>query len=72
MRRLRHNAAVGQTIDTSQIVHVARLLRNSAPTMPGAQDQRLFLKAAEALENRASKLTYGAPANGNNRLDILV
>jgi hypothetical protein len=69
---LRHDAAVGQTIDTSQIAHVARLLRNSAPTMPGTQDQRLFLKAAEALENRASKLTYGAPASSSGKLDILV
>jgi len=72
MRRLRHNAAVGQTIDTSQIVHVARLLRQSAPAMPAAQDTKLFLKAAAALENRASKLTYGVPANSSNRLDILV
>ncbi len=69
---MRHNAAVGQTIDTSQIAHVARLLRQSAPTMPATQDQRLFLKAAEALENRAAKLTHGAPANSSNRLDILV
>jgi hypothetical protein len=63
---------VGQTINASQITYVAQLLRQSAPTMPGREDAKLFLKAAEALENRASKLTHGAPANGKNRLDILV
>jgi hypothetical protein len=69
---LRHKPVVGQTIDTSQITYVARLLRNSAPAMPGTQDQRLFLKAAEALENHASKLTYGVPAASGGKLDILV
>ncbi|MBV9550613.1 MAG: hypothetical protein JO256_13175 [Alphaproteobacteria bacterium] len=63
---------MGQTIDTSQIVHVARLLRDSAPSMPAAQDQRLFLKAAQALETRATKLTYGTPATSSGRLDLLV
>jgi hypothetical protein len=68
---LQHNALVGQTIDTSQIVHVARLLRQSAPTMPAAQDTKLFLKAAEALETRASKLTYGTPAASGGKVDLL-
>ncbi len=63
---------MGQTIDTSQISHVARLLRHSAPTMPGREDQRLFLKAAEALENRASVLTYGTPATSSGKVDLLV
>lgn len=63
---------MGQTIDTSQISHVARLLRHSAPDMPDAQDKRLFLKAAEALENRASALTHGTPATSSGKLDLLV
>jgi len=63
---------MGQTIDTSQIVHVARLLRQSAPAMPAAQDTKLFLKAAEALESRASKLTYGTPATSGGKVDLLV
>jgi hypothetical protein len=63
---------MGQTIDTSQITYVARLLRQSAPTMPATQDTKLFLKAAEALENRASTLTYGVPATSSGKLDILV
>jgi len=63
---------MGQTIDTSQIAYVARLLRHSAPAMPAAQDTKLFLKAAEALENRAAKLTYGLPATSAGKLDILV
>lgn len=63
---------MGQTIDTNHITYVARLLRQSAPTMPEKQDTRLFLKAAEALENRASTLTYGVPATSAGKLDILV
>jgi hypothetical protein len=63
---------MGQTIDTTHINYVARLLRQSAPSMPETQDTRLFLKAAEALENRASTLTYGVPAGMGDKLDILV
>ncbi len=63
---------MGQTIDTTHITYVARLLRQSAPSMPETQDTRLFLKAAEALENRASTLTYGVPAGMGDKLDILV
>jgi len=67
-----HHRIMGQTIDTSQITMVARMLRQSAPTMPHAQDSKLFLKAAEALENRATTLTYGRPATSAGKLDILV
>ena len=63
---------MGQTIDTTHINYVARLLRQSTPSMPETQDTRLFLKAAEALENRASTLTYGVPAGMGDKLDILV
>lgn len=63
---------MGQTIDTTHINYVARLLRQSTPSMPETQDTRLFLKAAEALENRASTLTYGVPAGIGDKLDILV
>lgn len=63
---------MGQTIDTNQITYVARLLRHSASAMPEAQDTKLFLKAADALENRASTLTYGVPATSAGKLDILV
>jgi len=67
-----HDGAMAQTINTSHISYVANLLRSSAPTMPGRDDQKLFLKAAEALENRATKLTYGTPATSSGKLDILV
>jgi hypothetical protein len=67
-----HHRIMGQTIDTSQITYVARLLRSSAPTMPEAQDSKLFLKAAEALENRASTLKHGVPSTSAGKLDILV
>ena len=63
---------MGQTIDTSQIAAVARLLRHSAPAMPEARDKTLFLKAAEALENRAAILRHGLPATSAGKLDILV
>jgi hypothetical protein len=63
---------MGQTIDTNHITYVARLLRQSAPAMPERQDTRLFLKAAEALENRAATLTHGVPATSSGKLDILV
>lgn len=63
---------MGQTIDTSHITYVARLLRNSAPAMPAAQDTKLFLKAAEALEKHAAKLTYGTPTTSSGKLDIIV
>jgi hypothetical protein len=66
-----HHRIMGQTIDTNQIAYVARLLRNSAPAMPEAQDGKLFLKAAEALENRAAKLTYGVPSTSAGKLDII-
>ena len=61
---------MGQTIDTSHMTYVARLLRNAAPTMPQQRDSKLFNKAAEALENRASTMTYGVPANSGNKIDI--
>ena len=63
---------MGQTISTSHISYVANLLRHSAPGMQDAQDKRLFLKAAEALENRASKLTHGTPATSSGKVDLLV
>ena len=63
---------MGQTINTSHITYVANLLRQSAPTMPQAQDKTLFLKAAEALENRALTLAHGVPATSAGKLDILV
>jgi hypothetical protein len=63
---------MGKTIDTSHITYVARLLRHAAPAMSEGQDTRLFLKAAEALENRASTLTHGVPASSSGKLDILV
>jgi len=63
---------MAQSINTNHIAYVANLLRHSAPTMPDAQDKRLFLKAAEALENRASALTYGRPATSSGKVDILV
>jgi hypothetical protein len=63
---------MGQTIDTSQMTYVARLLRNAAPTMPEQRDAKLFMKAAEALDNRASKLTYGVPATSSGKVDIIV
>ena len=63
---------MGQTIDTTHIAYVARLLRQSAPAMPEAQDKKLFLKAAEALESRAAKLTLGTPATSSGKLDLLV
>jgi hypothetical protein len=63
---------MGQTIDTSHIAYVARLLRGAAPTMPASADQRLFLKAAEALEKGASRLTHGVPATSSGRIDLLV
>ncbi len=61
-----------QAISTNHISYVANLLRTSAPAMPAAQDRRLFLRAAEALENRAATLTTGLPATSTGRLDILV
>ena len=69
---IRHIAAMGQTIDTSHIAYVARLLRSAAPTMPAAQDQRLFRRAAEALENGAARLTHGVPATSSGKVDLLV
>jgi hypothetical protein len=63
---------MGQTINTNHISYVANLLRHSAPTMPEAQDRKLFLKAAEALENRVSTLKHGVPATSAGKLDILV
>jgi hypothetical protein len=69
---LRHDIAMAQTISTSHISYVANLLRHSAPAMPEVQDKRLFLKAAEALENRAVALTHGVPATSGGRLDLLV
>jgi hypothetical protein len=63
---------MAQTISTSHISYVANLLRTTAPTMPGRDDQKLFLKAAEALENRASKLTYGTPTTSSGKVDLLV
>ena len=63
---------MGQTIDTNHIHYVARLLRQSAPSMPETQDSKLFLKAAQALENRATTLTYGVPAGMGDKLDIMV
>jgi hypothetical protein len=63
---------MGQTINTSHISYVANLLRQSAPAMPEAQDKKLFLKAAEALESRVSRLTTGVPATSAGKLDILV
>ena len=67
-----HHRIMGQTINTSHITYVARLLRHSAPAMPEAQDAKLFLKAAEALENRAATMTHGLPATSAGKLDILV
>jgi hypothetical protein len=63
---------MGQTINTSHISYVANLLRQSAPSMPEAQDKKLFLKAAEALENRAATLKQGVPVTSAGKLDILV
>ena len=63
---------MAQTIDTSHISYVARLLRGSASTMPAPKDKQLFLRAATALEQRAAKLTYGTPADPHARIDILV
>jgi len=63
---------MGQTINTGHISYVANLLRHAAPGMAQAQDKKLFLKAAEALENRASKLTYGTPATSSGKVDLLV
>jgi hypothetical protein len=63
---------MGQSIDTSHMTYVARLLRNAAPTMPEQRDSKLFIKAAEALDNRASKLTYGVPATSSGKVDIIV
>ena len=63
---------MGQTINTNHIAYVANLLRHSAPDMPEAKDKKLFLKAAEALENRAATLTRGVPATSAGKLDILV
>lgn len=63
---------MGQTVSTSHITYVANLLRHSAPAMPQAQDRTLFLKAAEALENRAARLTYGTPATSSGKIDIIV
>ena len=60
---------MGQTIDTNHITYVARLLRQAAPEMPKG-DSKLFNKAAEALENRASTLTYGRPATSSGKVDI--
>jgi hypothetical protein len=40
--------------------------------MPEPKDKQLFLSAASALEERASKLTYGTPADPHARIDILV
>jgi hypothetical protein len=61
---------MGQTIDTNHITYVARLLRSAAPDMAKG-DSKLFNKAAEALENRASTLTHGRPATSSGRVDIL-
>jgi hypothetical protein len=63
---------MGQTINTGHISYVANLLRQSAPAMPEAQDKKLFLKAAEALENRVTKLTLGTPATSGGKVDLLV
>jgi len=63
---------MAQTINTNHITYVANLLRQSAPTMPAAQDKTLFLQAAEALDNRAATLTRGVPATSAGKLDILV
>ena len=63
---------MGQTIDTSHISHVARLLRQSASTMAEQKDTRLFLRAASALEDRAARLTLGTPATSGGKLDLLV
>ena len=62
---------MGQTIDTSHMTYVARLLRNAAPTMPEHRDTRLFMKAAEALDTRAAKMTYGVPAPSSGKVDII-
>jgi hypothetical protein len=70
--RFRHNSAMGQTIDTSHISYVARLLRQSASTMPERKDTRLFQRAASALEDRAARLTLGTPATSGGKLDLLV
>jgi len=67
-----HDAGMATTINTSHISYVANLLRTSAPSMPGRDDRTLFLKAAEALENRASRLTYGTPATSSGKVDLLV
>ena len=61
---------MGQTIDTSHISYVARLLRQSASAMPEQKDARLFVRTAEALENRAAKLNRGVPAPTDPRAPI--
>jgi hypothetical protein len=65
---------MGQTIDTTHIAYVARLLRHTAPSMPEQKDTRLFLRAAQALENRVSTLTHGTPASSMapGKIDLLV
>jgi hypothetical protein len=63
---------MGQSINTSHITYVANLLRHAAPAMSQAQDKKLFLKAAEALDNRAAKLTHGTPATSSGKVDLLV
>lgn len=63
---------MGQSIDTSAITHVANLLRHAAPAMPQAQDRKLFLKAAAALENRAAKIAHGTPTTSGGKVDLLV
>ena len=63
---------MGQTIDTNHIAYVARLLRGAVPTMPAAQDQRLFQRAAAALEDHAARLTHGVPSTSAGKIDLLV
>ncbi len=54
--------AMGQTIDTSHMTYVARLLRNAAPTMPEQRDAKLFPGSRRGADKRASKMTYGVAA----------
>ncbi len=46
--------------------------RRMAVGMIVVQDSKLFLKAAEVLENRAATLKHGVPSTSAGKLDILV